>query len=82
MITHELKCWPEYFDLCLSAVKTFEIRLNDRNYKQGDIIFMREWNPDTSQYTGRCAYFGIGYVLEDYPALKENYIVMAINKLK
>lgn len=78
MKTHELKCWPEYYELCLSGAKPFEIRLNDRDYQQGDSIFMREWDPDTSQYTGRSAFFSVGYILRDYPAIKDNHVVMTI----
>ena len=75
---HELKCWPEYYELSLYNRKPFEVRYNDRNFQEGDTIWMREWNPATERYTGRYAVFKVGYVLRDYPALKENHVAMTI----
>ena len=40
MTTHELKIWPEFFEMDLT-VKPFEIRKNDRNYKTGDILVLK-----------------------------------------
>ena len=50
---HELKCWPEYFQEIWEYRKTFELRVNDRNYQVGDLLHLREWNPTTKEYTGR-----------------------------
>ena len=50
---HELKCWPEYFEAVMSMQKMFEIRKNDRDYRIGDIIYLKEWNPNKMEYTGR-----------------------------
>ncbi len=44
---HELKTDPEVFDAVRSGEKTFEIRLNDRDFKVGDILFLRK-----TKYTG------------------------------
>ena len=38
---HELKTDPVVFDAVKSGEKTFEIRLNDRNFKVGDVLFLR-----------------------------------------
>ena len=40
MTTHELKIWTEFFEMDLT-VKPFEIRKNDRNYKTGDILVLK-----------------------------------------
>lgn len=50
---HELKCWPPYFELLLSGDKPFELRRADRDFHVGDTLFLREWNPQTKEYTGR-----------------------------
>jgi len=38
MRTHELKCWPEYYEQVASGRKSFEIRVNDRDYQVGDTV--------------------------------------------
>lgn len=56
---HELKTWPEYFQAAWVGDKTFEIRKNDRDFKERDEIVLREFQPDleepfeADQYTGR-----------------------------
>lgn len=42
---HELKCWPEFFQASWVGDKTFEIRRNDRGFKERDEIVLREWEP-------------------------------------
>lgn len=51
---HELKCWPEYFMQILSGEKPFEIRNDDRDYKVGDFLLLREFVPcETCKAEGR-----------------------------
>ncbi len=50
-MTHELKILPKYFDAVAAREKTFEIRKNDRNYKPGDTLVLKEWS--RGKYTGR-----------------------------
>ena len=52
-MTHDLKTWPIYFQAILDHAKTFEIRKNDRDFKVGDILMLREYEPVSEQYTGR-----------------------------
>lgn len=42
---HNLKTWPEYWHSIANGLKTFELRFNDRDYKEGDILVLREWVP-------------------------------------
>lgn len=74
---HELKIWPQYFCRVADGSKTFEVRKNDRGFQPGDIVVLREWNPEKQvldehpmghdvsygDYTGRQLDFNIGYVL-------------------
>src|SRR5471030_288524 len=40
---HELKILPQYFKAVLEGTKTFELRKNDRDYKVGDTLILKEW---------------------------------------
>jgi len=50
---HELKILPVHFDAVEDGVKTFELRLNDRDYKVGDVLWLKEWDDDRKIFTGR-----------------------------
>ncbi|MEK7072089.1 MAG: DUF3850 domain-containing protein [Patescibacteria group bacterium] len=47
------KIWPEYFEAVLSGQKKYELRLDDFEIKEGDILILEEWNPINKSYTGR-----------------------------
>ena len=50
-VEHDLKIMPKYFDDVVSGKKNFEIRRNDRDFKVGDILLLREY--ERGRYTGR-----------------------------
>ena len=47
-----------------SGKKKFELRLNDFEIKEGDILVLEEWNPKTKKYTGRKMKKKVTYVLK------------------
>lgn len=49
----EKKVWPKYFKKILKGEKTFEVRLADFRCEIGDILILKEWDPETQKYTGR-----------------------------
>jgi hypothetical protein len=82
-VIHELKCWPLFFGAVRRGVKTFEIRFNDRDFKEGDILRLCEWDPTTKKYTGRREERYVTYVLEDSSmGLKPGFIAMGITHLR
>lgn len=64
MQTHDLKSWPEFFDPVFSGVKNFELRQNDRHFKIGDVLHLREWDDRKGAYTGREVDRRIVYMIE------------------
>lgn len=77
--THELKTWPEYFRPIMSGDKTFEVRLDDRGFKVGDILDLREYHAGR-WYTGNSCRVEVTYILRGgawlpYPS---GYVVMSI----
>lgn len=77
-MTHELKIWPEYFSAVREGIKTFEYRLNDRNYQVGDILVLKEYLSESKEYTGREVSVVITYILP----VKDNYVIMSVKLMK
>lgn len=79
---HKLKCWPEYFVEVLIGRKTFEIRKNDRDFKQGDILFLQEWNPLIGAYTGRSITKLAGFIMysdnKDFGSVADGYCCISL----
>jgi ParB family chromosome partitioning protein len=59
---HSLKTWPAPFQQVWDEVKLFEIRVFDRDYKEGDIVRLFEFDPDTKSFSGRYCRCAIRYV--------------------
>jgi len=53
MKTHVLKSWPRFFQQVLDGKRTHELRRNDRDYRIGDHMELREFDPKAGAYTGR-----------------------------
>lgn len=60
----EKKVWPRFFEKILDGDKTFELRLADFKCNVGDILVLREWNPETKKYTGRTLEKKVTYVIK------------------
>jgi len=59
----EKKIWPKYFEAIKQGKKKFELRLADFKIKEGDILVLKEWNPESKEYTGRKIKRKVKYVL-------------------
>lgn len=71
---HLLKIFPEYYDAQLLDLKNFEIRKDDRDFRVGDEIWLREFDPKTNEFTGRDLSRVITYIT-DYQQ-KPGYVVL------
>lgn len=78
MTEHELKTWPEYFEPTWNGLKRFEFRKNDRDFKQGDVLRLREWDPKTEKYTGREIAAMVAYVLYSGFGLPDGTCIMSL----
>ena len=78
-MTHELKIHPEYYKDVLLGLKKVEVRLNDRNYQEGDLLILNEFDPKTEKYTGVQVKRKVDYVLK-YKGLQPDYVVLQISK--
>ena len=78
---HQLKIFPVSFEEGIAGRTTFELRINDRLYREGDYLALNEWNGDF--YTGRSCIVYVDYVLRDAPQLlHEEVVCMAIKPCK
>lgn len=73
---HTVKIAKMYYEDVKSGKKSFELRKNDRGYKQGDILRMLEYAE--GEWTGREMAVEVTYLLEDYAGLEEGYCIMAL----
>lgn len=62
MGTIKKKVWPEYFQAILEGKKNYELRLNDFEVSEGDVLLLEEWDPQTKEYTGRSVEREVTYV--------------------
>ena len=62
MTVHTLKTWPGSFDAVAKGLKKHEIRKNDRDFKERDVVILREWLPASLTFTGRQIDLTIGHV--------------------
>lgn len=83
MTIHYLKCWPSYFEANMMGDKTFEIRKNDRDFKVGDVIELRHYDPSGATTTGQMPEpkFKIRYILAGHEGLQPGFIIMQLERL-
>lgn len=82
--THILKCQQPYFNAVWDGHKTFEARLNDRDYKSGDSVVLKDYNPSDDTYGNRQIRADIGFLLsgEKFPFLNKQYVVFTLLNIK
>ena len=76
---HVLKTLPEYFQRTRKKEKLFEVRNNDRHFKAGDGLILKEW--DGEKYTGAEISCIITYVLDGFEGINPGYVVLGVEVL-
>ena len=73
---HSIKLAAMYYDDVASGKKTFELRKNDRGYREGHRLELLEFAE--GRHTGRVISADITYMLEDYTGLEDGYCILGI----
>lgn len=70
-----MKTWPQFFEQTRNGTKRFELRRNDRDFRVGDQLLLKEWSPETVRngsgavvtlqgYTGRELMVRVDYIMD------------------
>ena len=88
-MTHELKCWTEPFQAVKRGDKPFEWRKDDRDYRVGDTLRLREWNPayrpdgsllpKSRGYTGDEILRTVTYIIREGFGIPEGYCIIGLS---
>lgn len=78
-MTHELKILKPYYEAVKAGDKTFELRKDDRPYKIGDTLILREIGAGNKP-TGRTIEKKVGYILRNCPeyGLDNGYCILSL----
>lgn len=79
MRIHELKVAGIHFPALRAGRKKFEYRLNDRDYKVGDYLLLRELT-ELMVFTGKWLLFQVEYILDDsWYSMPKNHMVLSLS---
>lgn len=78
IIWHHLKTWPEMFNAAMFSIKSFDLRVNDRDFKVGEYVALKEWDPVERLYSGRILSRQIQYILRGGFGLPENMVILGL----
>ncbi len=79
---HDLKVHEQYYRSLITGEKKFEIRKNDRGFRDGDMLLLREYDSDTGEYTGRKMCGEITYMFPGgIMGIDKNYCVLSLSKI-
>lgn len=74
---HELKILPEHFSPVCTGVKKAELRKNDRPYKVGDTLHLKEYAPNRHGITGEFINVRITHIA-DVGAWLPGFVLLSI----
>lgn len=84
---HVLKTWPAPFEAIADGRKRFEFRRDDRGFRTGDLLVLKEWDPEADpsglggSFTGRIIRAKVSYISRGpLWGIPEGYVVMSIVK--
>ena len=82
MATHDLKLDVTYWDAVTTGLKTFEVRMNDRDYHVGDVLRLHAWEAGSYAFVPTpVAAFKVTYIHEGL-GMAPGYVVLGIVRWK
>jgi hypothetical protein len=60
----EKKTVPDLFEKVLNGEKNFDLRIAEFECEVGDVLVLREWDPEMNQYTGRQLERTVSFVMK------------------
>ena len=81
-MTHKIKIMDVFADAVISGQKSFEVRLNDRNYQRGDYVVFTAVNESkvNINHPINKEEYEITYVLSGW-GLKDGYVAFGIKRV-
>lgn len=88
-VVHELKTDADVFLLVVKGLKTFDVRRNDRDFKVGDVLLLKETEYTGEEmkkgaplrYTGRVKAVEVLYImLGPVYGLKKGWCIMSVEE--
>ena len=75
---HFLKVWPSNFDATAKGDKPWEYRIDDRDFCQGDRVYLAEFDPAAQRLTGRWLRATIGHMLRGRFGIRQGHVVFTL----
>lgn len=79
MKLHELKTHPEHYGPVTTGEKKVELRIDDRDFETGDVLVLREYDPEANDYTGNVALRRITHVTRGDTWLQPGVVALSIS---
>ena len=76
-ISHDLKIDRQNFLDVVEGRKKSEVRINDRDFRVGDFLHLREFNSDSQEYSGKELIVKITHFFSDEIFLQPGYVVLS-----
>jgi ASC-1-like (ASCH) protein len=78
---HYLKTWSEFFYMVRAGLKTAELRLNDRNFADGDVLILQDFDPGSETYSGQEEVVKVTHIVRGGFGLKEGYVLLSYHRV-
>ena len=79
MKTHSLKTDPVYFNAVWNGRKKSELRKDDRDFRLGDNIILKEYDRPSEKYSGREIRTSISYITEHRDSLRDGFVMLCLD---